>query len=117
MPTEPLPAQVGLTLYRGDTRIWDDAFAIDGEPMDLTGYDFTAQIRATLDSDDVLAVIDVTPVDLAAGRIRRTLTAEEAQKLAVGKAYWDLQLVRQSDGFTRTYLAGTVKVVGDVSRQ
>lgn len=116
MSTEPLPAKCSLTLYRGDTRIWDNQFDIDGVPMNLTGFDFTAQIRVSPDSDEILAVIAVTGIDLAHGHIRLVLTAEESEKLVIGKSYWDLQLVRTSDGFTRTYLAGPVKVVGDVSR-
>ncbi len=116
MPTEPLPAKASLTLYRGDTRVWDDQFTKDGQPMDLTGYTFACQIRSSPDSDDVQAVIDVAVLNAAQGKIRRTLTTTESRKLIAGRAYWDLQLVRTSDQFTRTYLAGPVKVVGDVSR-
>ncbi len=113
---EPIPARRSLTLYRGDTRIWDDEFTLDGEPMNLTGYTLSAQIRTTPDSEDVQAVIDCAVLNAAQGRVRRTLTAEESRKLIAGRAYWDYQLIRTSDNFVRTYMAGSVKVIGDVSR-
>lgn len=122
MADEPLPAKSPLKLYRGDTRVWEDVFrrapvppATVGDPIDLTGYEFLAQIRATEDSVDVMAVIDVEIVDAAAGTIRRTLTAAEADKLVVGTAHWDLQATHP-DGTVRTYMAGRVRVTGDVSR-
>jgi hypothetical protein len=119
---EPLPAKVPLKLYRGDTRIWEDTFrtapvapATVGAPIDLTGYSFLAQIRVTSDATVVMAVIGVEIIDGPAGRIRRTLTAAEAKKLVVGTAYWDLQVTRP-DGFVRTYMAGMVRILSDVSR-
>jgi hypothetical protein len=119
---EPLPVKVRLTLYRGDTRVWQDTFRFApespdevGEPVNLTGYEFIAQIRATPDTTEVMATIDVVVTDPAAGLIKRTLTAEESAKLAVGTAYWDLQATTSS-GEVRTFMAGAVKVLGDVSR-
>jgi hypothetical protein len=120
--TEPLPALVPLKLYRGDTRTWEDTFtyaplpgATVGQPFDLTGYGFLAQIRGGAESAVVMAVIDVEVLDAPAGRIRRTLSAIEARKLLIGTGYWDLQLTRP-DGSVRTYMAGKVKIMGDSSR-
>lgn len=110
---DPMPARVRLKLYRGDTRVWEDRFLIDEQPVDLTGYTFSSQIRADVNSPDVLATIEVDPFDPTGGKIRRTLTAEESAKLTGQRAYWDLQLIRESDGFVRTYMAGPVKIVGD----
>jgi hypothetical protein len=122
MATDPLPADSPLTLYRGDTRIWEDTFrhkvvppATGGDPMDLTGYTFLAQVRATQESTAVMATIDVALVDAPGGVIRRTLTAVQARLLVPGNAFWDLQLTAP-DGAVRTYLAGKVKVKPDVSR-
>lgn len=119
---QPLPAKVPLTLYRGDTRIWEDTFrsvavapATVGDPVDLTGFTFLAQIRAVVDDGEVMAVIDVEILDAPAGVIRRTLTAEQARNLTGESAYWDLQ-VTDDTGFVRTYMAGKVKILGDVSR-
>lgn len=122
MADQPLPAPSKLTLYRGDTRIWEDHFqvapvapATEGDPIDITGWEFLAQIRATEDATEVMATIDVEIVDAAAGTIRRILTAAEADKLVVGTAHWDLQAIHP-DGTVRTYMAGRVRVTGDVSR-
>lgn len=114
---EPLPAKVPLKLYRGDTRIWEDVFTtVAGAPIDLTGYVFLAQIRADTEiGSSVMATMDVDIVDPAAGRIRRTLTAAEANKLVVGSATWDLQGTAP-DGVVRTYMTGRVRILGDVSR-
>jgi len=110
-----LPAQVALRLYRGDTRVWEDTFSVDGAPMDLTGYTYLAQIRATADAEEPMAVLDVEVIDAVAGQLRRTLTATEADKLVPGKAAWDFQIT-SADGYTRTVLAGQVVILADVSR-
>lgn len=112
---DPLPAKVPLTLYRGDSRTWQDTFTLDDVPLDLTGYEFLCQIR-TGPSLDVVSAVEVEVLDAEAGQIRRALTATEARKLVPPRGVWDLQLIRTSDGFTRTYLAGQVTVIGDVSR-
>lgn len=122
MADQPLPAKSTLKLYRGDTRVWEDTFrqapvppATVGDPIDLTGYEWLAQIRATEDATEVMATIDVDIIDAEAGTIRRTLTADEADKLVAGTAHWDLQATHP-DGAVRTYMAGSVRVIGDVSR-
>ena len=113
---EPLPAKVGLKLYRGDTRIWEDRFTrATGEPLDLTGHTFLAQIRPAADSVAVMATINVEVTDPAFGVIRRTLTADEAKKLTGQSAVWDLQGT-SPDGFVRTYMTGRVTILADSSR-
>jgi hypothetical protein len=109
-----MPVSVPLRLYRGDTRVWEDTFSVDGDPMDLTGYTFLAQIRATADAEP-MAILDVEVLDAAAGTLRRTLTATEADKLVPGRAVWDFQITSAA-GYTRTVMAGPVTVVADVSR-
>lgn len=110
-----LPVQVPLKLYRGDTRVWQDTFHVDGAPMPLTGYTFLAQIRAAADDAEPMAVLEVEALDAAAGTLQRTLTATEADKLVPGRAVWDFQLT-SADGYTRTVMAGPVVVIADISR-
>jgi hypothetical protein len=123
--TQPLPATVTETLYRGDTRVWEDvieentgtADAPVWTPKDLTGYTFRCQLRSDPDATDVMATIAVDLVsDGTDGKIRRTLTATEAAKLAPGKVYFDLEATRTADGFVHTYLTGKWTVKPDVSR-
>lgn len=109
-----LPASVALALYRGDSRVWEDQFFTDGVPQDLTGYTFLAQIRAT-PSAEPMAQLDVTLVDAAAGKVRRTLTAEQAAGLVPGRAMWDFQ-VTSPDGSVRTVMAGAVVITADISQ-
>lgn len=114
--SEPLPAPVKLTLYRGDTRIWTDVFTEGTTPVDLTGHAFLAQIRADRNRGEVVASIDVQVTDAAAGTIRRTLTATEADKLGDDGArlFWDMQST-DADGNVRTWMAGAVVVKGDAT--
>jgi hypothetical protein len=121
---EPLPANVPLTLYRGDTRVWSDTIerntGTDAVPVwvpyDLTGHTFLAQVRATKDRTSALkATIACVAADPTTGVVVFTLTALEADGLDVNPCYWDFQITRTADGFRRTHLAGKVKVLGDVS--
>ncbi len=122
MADEPLPADEPLDLYRGDTRLWELHLADDpippatvGLPIDLTGYEFLAEIRASADPDAALmASFAIDVVDATGGIITPTLTATEAAKLIPGSAKHDLQLTNP-DGDVRTWVAGRVKVRGDVS--
>jgi hypothetical protein len=113
---EPLPADYPLTLYRGDTRVWELEFTHDDDrPLDLTGYEALAQIRASRDGGDVLASMSIDESNASAGRLRLRLEAADTNITAT-RAYWDLQLTRTSDGFVRTWLYGAVRIRGDVSR-
>lgn len=128
MAVTTLPGKYDLTglraIYRGDTRTWPVTFQHnDGTedepelvPIDLSGCTFRAQIRATKDDPDVMAVIEVDDADAATGVLVLTLTAEEAEQLEGTSAYWDLEVTTTATDVVHTYLAGKVKIVGDVSR-
>lgn len=124
MVDQPLPADYPLVLYRGDTRVFDITLERNTgtaevpvwAPVDLTGHTFDAEIRTAKDDTAVLAEIAVASTAPTTGVLRLTLTATEAAKLVGTSAFWDLEVTRTSDGFVRTYLAGKVKVRGDVSR-
>lgn len=133
MADEPLPADVPLTLKRGDTRIWADtierntgtAAAPVWVPYDLTGHTFLCQIREGVPDENgalkpnragaLKATIAVTMDDPTTGVCTFTLTSTEADGLDVNPCFWDFQITRTSDGFRRTHLSGKVKVLGDVS--
>lgn len=116
MARQPAPGDYPISLYRGDTRIWRDEFAdaATGHALDLTGYMFRAQIRDSIDGD-VIATMTVDDSDAANGVITRSLTATQTAALAAARAAWDLELT-SPDGFVRTYLAGAVRIRGDVSK-
>lgn len=132
MADEPLPADMPLTLKRGDTRVWTDTIerntGTDAAPVwvpyDLTGHTFLAQIRAGKDVGGALvpdrtgalkATMAVTSTDPSTGVVTFTLTSAEADNLDVSVCFWDFQITRTSDSFRRTHLSGKVKVLGDVS--
>ena len=115
-----LPGKADLTLYRGDTRVWTVAFTDDdGVALDLSGRTWVAQIRSDLNrTDPAVATITVGDDDADTGSLTLTLPADEAAALGPltdGKAtlYWDLQ--SDDSGVVQTWLAGKVKVTGDVS--
>lgn len=117
-----LPGKADLALYRGDTRVWTVAFTADDgtTPLDLSGRVWVASIRSDLNrTDPVVATITVDDTDSATGSLTLTLAADEAVNLGPldddGKAtlFWDLQ--SDDSGTVQTWLAGKVKVTGDVS--
>lgn len=125
-PLDALPATLTKTLRRGDTRRWQELFrtkitdpatgVVTYEPRDISGLTFLSQIRATTDSADVMAVVACSFVtDGTDGLLQLNLTAAESAKLVPGKVAWDLQST-DADGDVRTWLAGTWKIQGDVSR-
>lgn len=128
MTDSPLPAPITRTLYRGDTRVWEDLIEektgeVDeaGNPIyvavDLSGYTFQAQLRSLPEDPDVMATITVTFLnDGTDGKLKSVLPATEAAKLRPGPVYYDLEATRASDGYVHTYLAGKWKVVPDVTR-
>jgi len=112
-----LPGDAPLTLYRGDTRVWTVAFTDDDDvALDLSGRVWVAQIKDDKDrTNAAVATITVTDTDADTGEL--TLTLPAAQAAALGNdgttLYWDLQ--SDDDGVVQTWLAGKVKVKGDVS--
>jgi hypothetical protein len=130
---EPLPANVPLTLYRGDTRVWSDTIerntGTDAVPVwvpyDLTGHTFLAEVRAGITnaqgatvadrSGALKATIACASTAPTTGVVTFTLSSTAADGLDVNPLFWDFQITRTADGFRRTHLAGKVKVLGDVS--
>jgi len=101
--------------------VWLVTFtADDGSDLDLSNRTWVAQIRSDLArTDPVVATITVDDTDSATGTLTLTLPADEAANLgpldAKGQAvlHWDLQ--SDDAGVVQTWLAGKVKVTGDVS--
>ena len=116
-----LPGKFDIAAYRGDTKEWTVTFEDDSTPpaaVDMSAWTWLAQIRSNLDEpDSVIATFDVDDTDAATGTLVITLPATEAANLVTtnGKAtyYWDLQ--GTDAAVVKTWLAGKVKVTGDVS--
>jgi hypothetical protein len=108
-----MPGGFSLLIYRGDTHAWRFTLWQDvekTEPVDLTGINVKAEIR------DRAAGAVIQSIALAVTQpniIDAKLTAAETSALLVS-GVWDLQLTDPS-GWVSTILAGSVKVVGDVT--
>ena len=97
----------------GDTlRAIDVRLKISGEPIDLTGATVLAQVRADPASATVAMTLSASFPDPANGLLR---IDEQAVSLASGVYYYDMQ-VTMPGGFRETYLAGTWRILQDVSR-
>lgn len=112
-----LPGDAPLTLYRGDTRVWTVTFTDDDDvALDLSGRVWVAQIKDDKDrTNAAVATITVDDTDADSGTLVLTLPAGEAAALGNDGTtlYWDLQ--SDDSGVVQTWLAGKVKVKGDVS--
>jgi hypothetical protein len=111
------PAQHLLVIRAGDTEtvsvVLEDA---DGNPINIAGRTYSAQIRATADAANPLATFTCSIVDAAAGRFACTLSATTTAALSAGGGVWDLQESYGSPATVSTLLAGTVRIDRDVTR-
>lgn len=106
---------VPLTVRIGDTEtvtltIKNSA----GNPVNITGRTYTAQIRSKPDSSTVLATFTCTITNAAGGVVTATLSATTTAALTAQKAVWDLQEINGS--VVTTLIGGTVTIVKDVTR-
>jgi len=109
-------AQYDLTLVRGDTFERQTFVMQDssGAHIDFTGYTALAQVRAAANAPGV--ILEFTTGVNADGDAFIEATAEQTSATgALPSGVWDLQLTSPS-GRNRTYLAGDVTIIQDVSR-
>jgi hypothetical protein len=114
-----LPVGKNITLYQGDTfhlsfTLYEkDAQGNQGPAIDLTGATVTAQIRATAANPSVMATFTGTHNGVG-GKATISLTSAQTSALSAG-GVWDVQ-VEFPGGDVKTYLAGTVTLVKEVTR-
>jgi len=111
------PAEYPLDVYLGDTCDLLVTWKIDGMPVLLDGWTFTAAIRRHRASEVVLAEPTVLVDDAEGGVFLVTLPPADQQALTEGVsvAVWDVQ-AEHSDGTVRTIVTGPVNVRRDVAR-
>ncbi len=114
-----IPATYPITIFQGDDfdlifRIKNDA----GEYLDLTGFFPAAQIRASVDSPDVLAQFSATLSNqtVSPGGVILALTPAQTDELPASGGVWDVQLENSIRTEIRTYLSGRVTVIEQVTR-
>jgi hypothetical protein len=109
------PGTYGLDLYRGDSYswrfvLWQDT--AETQPLDLTGAQVGAQVRAS-HLGDVLAAF--TCVVTVPNTIDMTLDEATSEAIPGGSYRWDLEIYWPTTGQVRTVLAGGVRVTDDVT--
>ena len=111
-PTTPGPACLDLDIYRGDDlNLPFSNVDAAGDPIDLTGRTYTAQIRATPES--TTAVSFGVSVNALAGVVTLSLTDAQTADDVPLVGVWDLQEVNGTE--TTTLVRGKVKATKDVT--
>lgn len=108
-----MPGPFSLNIYRGDTHAWRFVLWQDAGrtlPVDLTGIAVKAEIRDRHAGTVIQAIALVVTLP---NIIDASLTAAETAQLIASGA-WDLQLT-DLNGWVSTILAGSVKVVADIT--
>lgn len=109
------PARRPIRITRGDTyQHYVTMVDADGNPANLAGCTYAAQLRSNPTVTAVLADF-TTAVDVEAGAVWVTLDAAVTAGLPPGRRAWDLQETG-ADGNVTTLVAGPADVLADVTR-
>jgi hypothetical protein len=109
------PATYNIVAPQGATFDTTFTFEIDGDPVDLTGYDAEMMIRATPPSDYVLSLTDGDGITLggAAGTIVVLISATDTAGIEAGSYLYDLKLT--SAGVVTRLLQGTFLLTPEIT--
>jgi hypothetical protein len=112
-----VPAQLDLTVYRGDTGVLRVLVLQDGAPLDVSAATWDCDVRATAEGA-LMSSFDVTPVAGQTNAVDVALSAASSAALLPGDAVWDLEMTlgTDPDQTVTTLLRGDVTIVADVSR-
>ena len=83
--------------------------------IDLTGYSFLAQIRATAESSTVIATFDIA-VEASSGAVTLSLDDTDTIDLTAGTYVWDLRITDDEGTVLNQRPGGEVTVTQTVSR-
>lgn len=110
-----VPASQNLVITRGDTEVLVITIkSSTSTPINITGRTYRAQVRESKESATVASSFNCVVTTPLAGEVTCTMPAGVSALLAAGKYYWDFE--ENNAGVVTTILAGTVTVLGDVSR-
>ncbi len=110
-----VPANLDLTITRGDTEIIVYTITSDGTtPIDITGRTYASKIRYSYDAVTSYAFNSALTSPLT-GVVTLTLPAATSATLTIGVAYWDLEETVTATGVVSTLVSGTCTVLGDTT--
>ena len=107
------PGKYNLTIYRGDTFELTFTFLTDGEPENLAGTTFTAQVREYPNAP-VAANFTVTTDDTL-GTVTIAMTGTITATIPRRGGSWDLSGTK--DGVVETRIYGSVTLQEDVTHE
>lgn len=109
------PANYPLDVRIGDTEIVTVTVQdSDGNPINIAGRTYSAQIRERASSASPLATFTCSIVNAAAGKFQCVLSAATTEALQPANAKWDLQ--ENYGGVITTLIAGDAVISRDVTR-
>lgn len=108
---------VPLTVRTGDDESVTITFSdkTTGDPVNITGRTYRAQIRRTPTDDVILASWTCNITNGAAGVLTLTMADTVTATLTAGNAVWDLEETT-AGGLVSTPLGGIVTILSDVTR-
>lgn len=109
------PTKVDLAAYRGDTGQFRITVSdTDGNPVDLSGATWDADIRVKATDPTPVTSFTVTPVAGDTSSIDVILSASESDLLTPGTLVYDVEM--RKVGAVTTLIYGNIVVTQDVSR-
>lgn len=111
------PVKANQVYTRGDT--WDFQVVITSDeagliPVDITGYTYASQLRATPNVAAITIAATCTVTNGPAGEMLVSFAATATADVDEGKYYYDLQQTAGSS--VTTIMAGEIEVLADVTR-
>lgn len=105
------PATYNIEVVAGDDYQITVKLLEDGDPVDTSGYTFTAQVRDNyLPDGNLVASFAITPVT---GGATLSLTSAQTETFVnYSRLYWDVQSASPK---IRTWLSGKVNVTAEVT--
>jgi hypothetical protein len=86
------------------------------QPINMTGWSFVAEIRATVEGAQVIGEFNIDTTNLATGEIMLSMDAADTLDIAVGVYQWDLRIQDDEGQSLADRPSGTVTIEGTVSR-
>lgn len=108
-----VPGKYDLDLVAGDSFSQGFVIETDGTPVDMTGWEWAAQIRDGYYPDGELVATAAVSVDLGTSTVTLSLTPAQTQIPPFRSLVWDMQATVGGD--VQTWLAGRVNVKQEVT--